>query len=235
MLTDTPVRIAVSTYYAVKSRPASARATRDYRGDPSTPQVDPVRLRRVRLVTQHRIRGGARSTTPTLGYLDVVEDVYHHRSVVALASGHHYRQGTTRSVNRVVELCRQPTPGPPDAVTCWFSFRTRRVCVVRPGPCVLPWSRRVRRVLVGTVDRRVHRHDPVNVPDSVGMGQRCGEHLVPGPIADIAAMAFPHRLPRAELIGEVSPGDARAVSVDDAFDSPATVAELRPRPAGVGR
>ena len=80
-------------------------------------------------------------------------------------------------------------------------------------------------MLVGAVDRRVHRHSPVDVSGGVGLGQQDGVDSVPDPVRREAAVAFPHGLPRAELLRQVPPGNPTPVPVSDALDDLSVVSE----------
>ena len=93
----------------------------------------------------------------------------------------------------------------------------------------------VRGVLVGTVDRGVHRHRPVDVTGGIGLSEDLPGHGVLGAVGGIPALAFPHCLPRAEAFGQVTSDYARAVPVDDALDDSAVVAEMSALSAGRGR
>src|SRR4051794_19874876 len=93
---------------------------------------------------------------------------------------------------------------------------------------------KVGRVLVRPVDRGVHADAPVDLTCGVGVGEQCGEDLVPGPVAAEAAVPPPHRLPRTERRRQVPPGDAAPVAVDHALDH-LTVITHRPALAGTLR
>lgn len=68
------------------------------------------------------------------------------------------------------------------------------------------------------VDRGVHRHRPVQSAVGISGRQQRHQHPVPGPVTGVATMTFPHRLPRPELRSrQVTPRDAGAIPVDDAF------------------
>lgn len=84
---------------------------------------------------------------------------------------------------------------------------------------------KVRAVLMGTVDRRVDRHVPVNVTRSVGLGQDVREYAVPGAVGCVAAMPLPDGLPRAIPFRQITPRDPGPVAVDDAFYDAAIVSE----------
>ena len=54
------------------------------------------------------------------------------------------------------------------------------------------------------------------ISGGVGLGQDLGQYPVPGAVRGIPAVAFPHRLPRAELLpGQVPPLDPGRAPVDD--------------------
>src|SRR5699024_8545743 len=98
-----------------------------------------------------------------------------------------------------------------------------------PAPCGLVGTSGVGPVLVGSVDRRVHRDHPVDVACRVGLRHQCGMDSVPDPEPGVEVVTFPHRLPRAEVVtGQIAPRDPRAGPVDDALDDPPIVAEWMP-------
>lgn len=86
---------------------------------------------------------------------------------------------------------------------------------------------------MGTRDCRVDADVPVDGTGRIGVGQQIAQHLVPRAVTAVTAVAFPHRLPGAELVaGQDPPGDAGAVAVDDAVDDAAAIAE-GPSPAAI--
>lgn len=93
----------------------------------------------------------------------------------------------------------------------------------------------VRRVLVGPVDRRVDRDDPTDQPGSVGVGEQGLQDPVPGPVDGVTTVTFPHRLPGAEVFGQVTPGNPGAVPVDHTFENLTGVPERATPPAVTGR
>ena len=51
-----------------------------------------------------------------------------------------------------------------------------------------------------------------------------GQHPVPGAVGGVAAVTFPYRLPRSEVLtGQIAPGDAGTVAVDDSLDDSTVV------------
>jgi hypothetical protein len=80
-------------------------------------------------------------------------------------------------------------------------------------------------VLVGAVDRRVHRHNPVDLSGGVGLCQQDGVDPVPDPVRRETAVAFPHRLPWTELFRQVPPCNSAPVPVSDALDNLSMVPE----------
>src|SRR5690606_23383906 len=95
-----------------------------------------------------------------------------------------------------------------------------------PAPRV---SRQARGVLMGPVDRRVDRHDPVDLTSSVGLGQQPGEDRIPCPVPAEPLMTFPQRLPRTETLGHITPGHPAAIPEHDPLDD-LTMITKRPRP-----
>lgn len=82
-------------------------------------------------------------------------------------------------------------------------------------------------------DRGIDGDVPVDLVGSVGPGEQVGQDRVPGAVGGVVAVAFPDRLPGAELLaGKIPPGGAGAVAKDDAFDDLATVAKLPATSAG---
>ena len=79
-------------------------------------------------------------------------------------------------------------------------------------------------MLVGTIDGAIHGDVPVDITGSISIRKYVGQHPVPGAIGGVAAVALPHCLPGPEVLtGQVTPGDASTVAVDDSFDDPPVV------------
>lgn len=95
---------------------------------------------------------------------------------------------------------------------------------MRQAPCALIGAGCVRCVLVGTIDRAIDGHVPIDIACSAGVSKNLGEDTVPGSVSGVAAVSFPHCLPGTEvLVWEIAPGDACPRSIHDAFDDPAIV------------
>ena len=79
-------------------------------------------------------------------------------------------------------------------------------------------------MLVSTVDGAIDGDIPIDVTGSIGVRERMGQHSVPRAVGGVAAVALPHCLPGPEVLtGQVTPGDASTVAVDDSFDDPPVV------------
>lgn len=89
-------------------------------------------------------------------------------------------------------------------------------------------SRQVRRVLMCTIDRRVHRHVPVEFPGRVRLGQQPRVDPVPGAVGAEPAVPLPDRLPRTERHGQASPRNARTETEDNALDHLPVLAKRPP-------
>jgi len=85
--------------------------------------------------------------------------------------------------------------------------------------------------VVGAVDRRVHRHNPVDLFGCVGLGQQGGVDPVPDPVRRETAVALPNRLPWTELVRQVPPCDSGPVPVSNALDDLSVVPERAAAPA----
>ena len=55
-------------------------------------------------------------------------------------------------------------------------------------------------MLVGTVDRGVHRDLPVDQPLGIGARQQGTQDRIPGSVVAVAAVALPHGLPGTEVL-----------------------------------
>ena len=84
-------------------------------------------------------------------------------------------------------------------------------------------------MLVGTVDRRVHRYLPIDLSEVIGLCQKHPVNPVPGPVPAQATVTFPDCLPRSELRRQVPSRNPAPVPVDDALNNLAMIAE-RPAP-----
>ncbi len=83
-------------------------------------------------------------------------------------------------------------------------------------------------VLVGAIDRGVHRNSPVNIPRGVNLGEQQLMDPVPDPVRSEPAVTFPHCLPRPELLRQVPPCDPTTVAVSNAFYDLAVITERAP-------
>jgi hypothetical protein len=90
------------------------------------------------------------------------------------------------------------------------------------SPCV---AGEVGGVLVGPVDREVHRHCSVDQFRLLNIGQQRGQDPVPGPVTAVAAVPFSHRLPGSEALGHIAPGDSAPIPAEDALYHRAVIAE----------
>lgn len=83
-------------------------------------------------------------------------------------------------------------------------------------------------MLVHPHDRGVHRHRPVQLTGRVRPHLKVSEQFVPGAISGEPMMPLPHRLPRPEPLGQVTPRDPSPQPIDDPFDHLTVIAK---RPA----
>ena len=119
----------------------------------------------------------------------------------------------------MMDLRRQPTARATDAMPGRLTLLIGQILVIRRSPCVLVRARRVRCMLVATIDGAIHGDVPVDITGSISIRKYVGQHPVPGAIGGVAAVTFPYCLPRPEMLArQVTPGDASAVAVDDSFD-----------------
>src|SRR5699024_10685653 len=101
----------------------------------------------------------------------------------------------------------------------WFAF----------APCGLVRAGGVGPVLVGTVDRRVHRHRPVDVTASISLSHQYRVDLVPHSQPRVEVVALPHRLPGSEpLPGQIPPRNTSPSTIDDALHDHPVVLERMP-------
>jgi hypothetical protein len=73
-------------------------------------------------------------------------------------------------------------------------------------------------MLVDTHARGVDRDLPVDLAAGIGPDLKRAQDLVPGPIGGEPVVPLPHRLPRTELSGQITPGNTGAIAVDRALD-----------------
>jgi hypothetical protein len=87
-------------------------------------------------------------------------------------------------------------------------------------------------VLVGAVDRRVHRNRIVHFALGVRDREQTGQDPVPSTVTAVAAVPLPNRLPWTELGRHVTPSDPAPVPVNDALHYTPVVPE-RTTPAAI--
>lgn len=87
-------------------------------------------------------------------------------------------------------------------------------------------------VLMGTIDRGIHRHLPIDQSSRVSLGQQGSKDLVPGTVNTETSVPFPDRLPRSEVLGKIAPGNPYPVAVDHSFGCSPVVVE---RPSAFAR
>lgn len=104
---------------------------RDYGGDAAGAEHAPVHATGVGLVGCDRVRAGAWAPTADPGHADVVEDLFEHRSVVALPASDDDRQREAVTVDGVMDLRRQPATGAADTVTFRLDLIKRQILVIR--------------------------------------------------------------------------------------------------------
>jgi len=94
------------------------------------------------------------------------------------------------------------------------------------SPCV---TGRVRAMLVGAVrplcHRGINRHFPVDQPGNICLGRQRAKDPVPGPVATVTAVAFPHRLPRPEMLRQIPPRDPSPIPVNDSLGHETVILE----------
>src|SRR5690606_23066027 len=105
-----------------------------------------------------------------------------------------------------------------------------------PAPCVALGAGGVRCVLMGSVDRGIHRDHPVHLALGIGLGGQFGKDPVPGAVIGELLVPLPHRLPRPEhLPGKIPPRDPGAVAVGDRLHHGAVITVGTPHLALVAR
>lgn len=76
-------------------------------------------------------------------------------------------------------------------------------------------------MLVGTVDGALDKDVPIDVIDSISIGEHVGQATVPGPVCSVQGGGASTLLAGAEVpTGQVAPGDAVTVAVDSSLDDP---------------
>lgn len=125
-----------------------------------------------------------------------------------------------------MDLGRQPTP--PRAADPVIRRLDRWIRVVRPSPPC--GADRVRRMLMRASDRRVHRQRSIDQPPlRVRLRGERRQHLVPGALDSHPVMPGPHRLPRPERLGKITPRDHAPIAVDDPSNHQPRIRELPAR------
>ena len=107
----------------------------------------------------------------------------------------------------------QPAARPAESVIARFVPAAARFLVIQPSPYVLFEPRTILpnntfgggRVLMRPHDRGIDRRRPIDPASSVGLGLDHSQQHVPGPIGSETMMPPPHRLPRAESLGKITP------------------------------
>src|SRR5215212_2949436 len=119
---------------------------RDHGLDAAGAQQRTVPSGGVRLVAEHRIRGGPGTSWSTAVDAQVREENREHRRVIRLSRTDQHDQGSTATVDELVDLRRQPTAGASDAVMdrlvvgaedalrCALTCRNRWILVIRSSP-----------------------------------------------------------------------------------------------------
>lgn len=107
---------------------------RDHRSDPAGAEHAPVHPTGIRIVGGDGVWSGAWPAASRSGNADVVEDLFEHRAVIALSTGHDDRQREAVPVDGVMDLRRQPAAGATDTVPCRFNLVPRQILVIRSCP-----------------------------------------------------------------------------------------------------
>ena len=203
----------------------------DMGGDAPGAQVLADRARGVGLVAAECIRPGPWPPEAAAD-LQLLQQRQKHRRVAGLAGTqqHHQRQPT--AVDELVDLRREPAARAAQGMIrrLW----RRRLARGRPwaGPAdscssIQPpvLAATSGRVLMSTSDRRVHRDRPVDLSGLVGCRGQPLQHPVPGAVSGHAPVPGPDRLPGTEDLGQIAPGDAGPIPVDDRLDHGPRVGE----------
>jgi len=123
----TPVGGRVEPAWSPAAGPASFAGgdliglLRDHDLDASGVQRPAVGAGRVRLVGEHCVWCGARTTSAQAGDADVGQDRAEQGTVVAVSAGDDRGERAATPVDGGVDLRGQPAPGASDAVTCRFT------------------------------------------------------------------------------------------------------------------
>lgn len=89
---------------------------------------------------------------------------------------------------------------------------------------VLIRARRVRRMLVSTIDGGINTDVPIDASSSISIRKHVGQDAVPSAISGIAAVVLPGCLPWSEMLTrQVAPSDTCPEVIDDPLDDPTTV------------
>lgn len=71
---------------------------------------------------------------------------------------------------------------------------------------------------MGAVDRRIHRHRPVDQALGIGLGKKTLREYLPDSVGGHPVVPGVEGLPRAETIRQILPRNARPQAVEDAFE-----------------
>ena len=134
-----------------------------------------VRVAREEYELSPKTVSGVIEAAPTQAWdADLVQQVGQHPAVVALPWCDDNREGSSAPADGVVDRCREPTARTPEAVTCRFTGFVGRILDSPDPPCVVLREGGVRHVLMGAVDRGVHRHRPRKHPQHTAQTSRQG-------------------------------------------------------------
>jgi hypothetical protein len=144
---------------------------------------------------------------------------------------------TSGRLDRGVDLRAQPAARPAESVIARFVPAAARILVIQPSPYVLFEPRTFLpnntfgggRVLMRPHDRGIDRHRPIDPASSVGLGLDHSQQHVPGPVGSETMMPLPHRLPRAEPLGKITPRHPGAITENDPLDHLAQTLATAPR------
>jgi len=191
---------------------------RDRRRDTAPAQIGPVGAGRVGLVGQHAHRSGARpSRTGPPWHPDPPQHGGELGAVGGLPGRHRRGQRLAPLLDRQVHLRRQATAGPAQRMIGRLPGRRSALS--------LGMAARAGGVLMGPVDRGVHRHHPLDQSGFVGQGLQPGQDRCPPAGQLPGAEQAIDRLPGAVALGHVPPRASGAGTKPDAVD------QLPQRPA----
>lgn len=183
---------------------------RDGVGDAPAPRPGADRPRAVALVAEDMDRPGPRSSGADAGHPHRLHHGRELGAVIGVPTGENESKGAAGPVAGQVSLAGQSASGPAERRVAGAPFSG-------PG-----------RVLVGSHDGGIHRHQPVDLIGSVRPGLGFLEHPLEGSVPGPSPKAGVQRGPGSVPLGHIPPGRARPEFPHDPIQDRPVVQPLPP-------